>query len=71
MTKEQLLSLVSTRYDELQTLNKIDNFYDYEKEFEDIWQELGKVVLEQNLSACSADRRKKNTNPIWGDNNQQ
>ena len=36
MTKEELLQKVSERYDELQALNKLDNFYDYEKGFEDI-----------------------------------
>lgn len=60
MTKEQFISLVSNRYDELQALNKIDNFYDYEKGFEDIWKGLGKEVLEKNISGLPADRRKKN-----------
>jgi len=67
MTKEQLLTMVSDRYDELQALNKINNFYDYEKEFENIWKELGQSVFEKNLSETSADRRKKNSNPVWGD----
>lgn len=66
MTKEQLISMVSERYDQLAALNKIDNFYDYEKEFEDIWKELGQSVFEKNLSEFSADRRKKNSNPVWG-----
>jgi hypothetical protein len=60
MTKEQLLAMVSERYDELQALNKLDDFYDYEKGFEDIWKELGRSVLENNISECSTDRRKKN-----------
>lgn len=71
MTKEQLLSMVSERYDKLQALNKINNFYDYEKEFEDIWKELGQSVFEKNLSEFSADRRKKNSNPVWGDKHKQ
>lgn len=60
MTKEQLLTLVSARYDQLQSLNKIDDFYDYEKGFEDIWKELGRSVFEKNISESPADRRKKN-----------
>jgi hypothetical protein len=60
MTKEQLLTMVSERYDQLQALNKITDFYDYEKEFEDIWKELGRSVLEKNIGESSADRRKKN-----------
>jgi hypothetical protein len=69
MTKEQLLALVSERYDQLQALNKINDFYDYEKEFEDIWKELGRSVLENNISESSADRRKKNkeVNPLRKD----
>jgi hypothetical protein len=37
MTKEGLLALTAQRYDELQQLNKLDNFYDYEKLFVKIW----------------------------------
>jgi hypothetical protein len=59
MTKEQYLALAAERYDELRALNKIDNFYDYEKEFEKIFNELGRAVLEQNISEVPADRRKK------------
>jgi hypothetical protein len=64
MTKEQYLALAAERYDELRALNKIDNFYDYEKEFEKIFNELGRAVLEQNISEVPADRRKKNTHKI-------
>lgn len=64
MTKEQLISMVSDRYDELQALNKIDNFYDYEKGFEDIWKGLGKKVLEKNISEVPADRHKKTLRPM-------
>ncbi len=67
MTKEQLLAMVSERYDKLQALNKIKNFYDYEKEFEDIWKELGQSVFEKNLSKFSADRRKKKTLTRFGE----
>jgi len=59
MTKEEFLVSMEKRYDELQALNKIDNFYDYEKGFEDIWKDLGREVLEKNISSPPADRRKK------------
>ena len=59
MTKEQFLELAGSRYDELQALNKLDNFYDYEKEFVCIWKGLGQNVLEKNLGEVSADKRKK------------
>ena len=67
MTKEELLQKVSTRYDELQALNKLDNMYDYEKGFEDIWIELGRSVLEANIGAPPKDRRKKKPHSIRPD----
>jgi hypothetical protein len=59
MTREEFHQLADKRYDEVAVLNKINNFYDYEKEFEQIWKDLGRAVLETNLSKLSADRRKK------------
>ena len=59
MTKEELLLKVSQRYDELNALNKLDNMYDYEKEFASIWKELGRTVLESNIGTTPNDRRKK------------
>jgi hypothetical protein len=63
MTREEFRHLADKRYDELQALNKIDNFYDYEKEFEQIWKDLGRAVLETNISKLPADRRKKKHSP--------
>ena len=59
MTKEEFQALATARYEELQSLNKLDNFYDYEKQFVGIWQDLGRAVLEQNLGTLSNDKRKK------------
>ena len=59
MTKEEYLELCSKRYDELKALNKIDNFYDYESEFATIIKDLGKEVLQKQLSDLPVDRRKK------------
>ena len=59
MTREEYLAIASEKYDELQALNKIDNFYDYEKKFEELLKDLGRMLLEKNLSELSADRRKK------------
>lgn len=63
MTKEEYLALCSKRYDELKALNKIDNFYDFESEFALIMKDLGKEVLEKQLSELPADRRKKKHSP--------
>jgi hypothetical protein len=59
MTKEEFISKASERYDELQSLNKLDNMYDYEVQFADIWRELGRSVLESNIGTTPNDRRKK------------
>ena len=59
MTKEEYLAIASAKYDELKALNKINDFYDYEKEFEKIFKDLGRQVLEKNISELPADRRKK------------
>ncbi len=59
MTKEEYMAIVAKRYDELQALNKIDNFYDYENEFAIIMKDIGKEILEKNLGELPTNRRKK------------
>lgn len=66
MTEANFVALAKKRYAELQALNKIDNFYDYEKEFEFLWRDLGREVLEANISTVPADRRKKKHLPYLG-----
>jgi hypothetical protein len=66
MTKEQLLQTISAHYDELNALNKINNFYDYENDFIKIWGKLGREIFEKNLGELPGDRRKKNANRVWG-----
>jgi hypothetical protein len=71
MTKEQLVEAISAHYDELNALNRIDNFYDYEGDFIKLWAKMGKEVLEKNISTLSGDRRKKNANRFWGADDSQ
>lgn len=59
MTREEFLAIANKHYDKLQALNKIDNFYDYEKDYSVIMNDLSKEVLEKNLSDVPANRRKK------------
>ena len=59
MTKEEYLKLAEKKWEELHGLRKETNFYDYEKEFDRIWVELGKEVLERSISKPGKDRRKK------------
>jgi hypothetical protein len=71
MTKEQLVEAISSHYDELNALNKIDNFYDYENDFIKLWGKMGREVLEKNISTLPGDRRKKNFNRFRSDNDSQ
>ncbi len=59
MTKEEYLQLAEKRWESIKELKSLDNFYDYEKEFDGIWVELGKEVLERSISKVGPDRRKK------------
>ena len=59
MTKAEYLALAEAKYQELQELKSKPTFYDYEQRFVDIWQELGRQVLEKSLSDVPKDRRKK------------
>jgi len=62
MTREEYLAMAESRYEELKELEKLDNFYDYEKSFDAIWQDLGRTYLERSLGekrSSSNDRRKK------------
>jgi hypothetical protein len=59
MSREEFVALATARYDELQALNGLDNFYDYEKQFVTIWRDLGRQVLEKNIGEPAKDHRKK------------
>ncbi len=59
MSKAEYLQLASSRYDKFQELNKIDNFYDYEVQFVNILNDLGREILEKNLGELVKDKRKK------------
>lgn len=59
MTKQEYLEAAEARYDELRRLNLIDDFYNYELEFVKLWQDLGREVLEKNISTLPKDKRKK------------
>jgi len=63
MSKEEFLALAALKYEELSKLNEIKDFYTYEENFDQIWTDLGKQVLEKNISDVPNDRRKKNESP--------
>lgn len=59
MSKEEYLAKAAARYDALQKLNEQKDFYSYEAEFEKIWLDLGREVLESNISQVGKNHRKK------------
>jgi hypothetical protein len=59
MTEEEYIAIARQKYQELQNLKNEKSFYTYEKTFDEIWTDLGRQVLEKNLSVVLADRRKK------------
>lgn len=65
MTKEEYSAIAASRYEALETLSEKDNFYDYEKGFDEIWRDLGRLYLESKMNENSKtqDRRKKKLSP--------
>ncbi len=59
MTKAEYMALAETRFDALSDLQKQTDFYSYEKEFDQIWTDLGRAVLEQTIGPVLNDKRKK------------
>lgn len=59
MTKEEFLTIAAEKYEKLQNLNQINDFYEYEKEFEGVWTEFGRQSLEKNIGDLPVNRQKK------------
>ena len=59
MTKEEFLAIAAARYDSIKALETKDNFYDFEKEFDRLWVEYGRDVMQKAIGDAPADRRKK------------
>ena len=70
MSEDEFLILARQKYQELKALKNEPTFYDYEKRFDALWQELGRQVLEKSLSEVPVDRRKKKDEyPLRADRN--
>ena len=64
MTREEFAKLADAKYDEINALKKKPTLLDYEQGFVDIWQELGREIIQVDLGSSSTDRRKKrSSNP--------
>lgn len=61
MKEEEFLKLAKSKYAQIHSLKKEPTLLDYEKGFQEIWQELGEQVLQANLGDQGKDKRKKKT----------
>ena len=59
MTKDQFLAIAGEKYEKLQELNQINDFYDCEKVFDTIWLEFGRQSLEKNVGEVPQNHQKK------------
>jgi hypothetical protein len=59
MTKEEYIALTLSKWEQLEALKERGNLYDYEKEFDELWVDLGRSVLEKSISEVPNNRRKK------------
>jgi hypothetical protein len=59
MRQEDVIKICELKYQAVNFLKELDNFYDYETTFSKIRQDAGREVLEKNLGALSNNKRKK------------
>ena len=59
MDKQAFLEIAAQHYDSLQAVGKEADFYTLEAEFDKIWTEFGRVVLEKTIGEVPANHRKK------------
>jgi bisphosphoglycerate-independent phosphoglycerate mutase (AlkP superfamily) len=59
MTEDEFVALSREKYQKLQVLNKINDFYEYEKTFDTIWTAFGRESLEKNIGELPQNHQKK------------
>ena len=59
MTKLEFMALCESRWQEIDKLSDRTNLYDLEKDFSQVWQQLGKSVFENRLGELPTNHRKK------------
>lgn len=66
MTREEFMEIAGRRYEAVNGLNDGRSFYDYEKDFAQILDDMGRELLEKNIGAVPRDKRKKKLVPASG-----
>lgn len=64
MTKDEFLAISAEKYDTLQQLNQINDFYEYEKMFDTLWTEFGRKTFEKNLGDLPQNYQKKTVSEL-------
>ena len=59
MTKAECIALAEARFEAIDNLRQHADFYTYEQQFDQIWIDLGRTVLEQSVGFIPNDCRKK------------
>ena len=59
MTQEEFVALSIEKYQKLQELNQLNDFYEYEKSFDTIWTEFGRQSFEKNMGDLPQNHQKK------------
>ena len=59
MTKSEYLAIAEKHYEAISNLKEKESFYEYEKAFAQIINDLGKEVLEQSIDEVPANHQKK------------
>jgi len=59
MTKSEFMAMCESRWNEIDQLSDRTNLYDLEKDFTQVWQQLGKTVFERRLGELPNNHRKK------------
>ena len=59
MTRDEMMAIMMKRYEEFEKLKGASTFYDFEKEFEKLWIEVGRELMQASLGEAPTERRKK------------
>lgn len=63
MKKEDFLKLMNEHFDSLMKLKSEKSFYEFEKQFEELWLSTGRRMMEKTISEPGLNRRKKKLLP--------
>jgi hypothetical protein len=64
MTKEEYIVLTLSKWEQLEALKEQVHLYDYEKNFDELWVDLGRSVLEKSIGEVPKNRRKKKNSAL-------